>query len=148
MGERFERLAELSVTMCVALKDLYYVEWFVQFWIIRTSFNDLYYVEWFVLRWMIFENLCDAKWFVQLWKNCTTLNGSECDGWFVQRSIMWTRMFIEYRPINECQVWLFEKFNIFYTNLWIDISLIWKYQEKIDSAMPKKLVIKRCFWSL
>ena len=34
---------------------------------------------------------------------------------------------------------------IFYTNLCATFFLIWKYQEEIYSALPQKLVIKRCF---
>ena len=118
----------------ITLNDLYYVEWFVQRWMIFyflakfvgprmicTALKDLYYVEWFGVRWMI----------------CTTLNHLGYDellsiGFLMSARCAYSKKYCK----------------IFYTNLWVDFFLIWKYQEEIFSALPQKLVIKRCFWSL
>ena len=61
--------------ICTALKDLYYVEWFVLRWMICTTLSDLYYVEWFVLRWKIWTTLNDlysVELFAQSWIICST----------------------------------------------------------------------------
>ena len=131
-------------------------------WKICTTLNDLYSFELFVHRSMIcttLNDLCYVEWFLKI---CATLNDSYSFERIVLRWMVQSVMDDLYKEAScglgcllsigllmsaRCD-YLFEKFNIFYTNLWIDISLIWKYQEKIDSAMPKKLVIKRCFWSL
>ena len=162
----------LRWVICTTLNDLNYVAWFVQRWIIcSTALNDLYYVEWFVLRWMIcitlndlynvewfftsLQNLYHLEWLVQprnytalkdlyyvewfgvRWMICTTLNHLGCDellsiGFLMSARCAYSKKYCK----------------IFYTNLWVDFFLIWKYQEEIFSALPQKLVIKRCFWSL
>ena len=151
--------------ICTTLNDLYCVEWFVPRWIICTMLNDLHCVEWYVIRLMIcttFNDLNYVAWFVQRWIICTALNylqysvelivlrwmiRSEMDDLYNVESFG-LRLIIEYRLFNECQVCLFVKILIFYTNLWVDFFLIWKYQEEIFSALPQILFIKRCFWSL
>ena len=136
------------------LNEMYYVEWFVQRWIIcSTTLNYLDYVEWFILRWMIFyfvvkfvrpRMICTAlkdlyyvEWFGVRWMICTTLNHLGYDellsiGFLMSARCAYSKKYCK----------------IFYTNLWVDFFLIWKYQEEIFSALPQKLVIKRCFWSL
>ena len=75
--------------ICTALKDLYYVEWYVLRWMICITFGDLYYVERFELRWMIctaLNYLHRVELFVvQCWMICTTLNEFFYIEWFVQR---------------------------------------------------------------
>ena len=81
--------------ICIALKDFYYVEWFVLRWIICTTLNDLCSVELFVKYWIIstkLNNFYYLEKFVQSWMICTALNDSECDGWTVQHWIIWTKM--------------------------------------------------------
>ena len=112
------------------LNDLYYVKCFLLRWTFCTTLKDLYYVERFVQRWMIctaLNDLYNVEWFVQRWMICTTLN----DFYYIERFV---------------QGWIICK--IFYTNLWVDFLLIWKYQEEIYLPLSQKLVIKRCFWSL
>ena len=94
----------------ITLNDFYYVEWFVQRWIIcSTTLNYLDYVEWFILRWMIFyfvvkfvwprmictalKDLYNVEWFGVRWMICTTLN----------------RWIADYQLFNVYQVCLFEK---------------------------------------
>ena len=130
-----------------ALNNLYSVEWFVQRWIIcSTALNDLYYVEWFLLRWMIFyfvpkfvwtqmiytalKDLYYVEWFGVRWMICTTLNHRNYDellniGFLMSVRCAYSRKYCK----------------IFCTNLWVDFSLIWKYQEEIYSALPLELVI-------
>ena len=157
----------LRWVICTTLNDLYYVEWFVLSWMICTTLNDLYYVrwvnctilndlyyvEWFVQHWMIFyflakfvrpRKICTAltdlyyvEWFGVRWMICTTLNHLGYDellsiGFLMSARCAYSKKYCK----------------IFYTNLWVDFFLIWKYQEEIYSALPQKLVIKRCFWSL
>ena len=123
-----------------------YVEWLVQRWIIWTTLHDLYSVEWFVQRWMIFyflakfvrpRMICAAlkdsyyvEWFGVRWMICTTLNHLGYDellsiGFLMSARCAYSRKYCK----------------IFYTNLWVDFFLIWKYQEEIFSALPQKLVI-------
>ena len=148
-----------SLKICTALNDLYSVELFVQRWIfLRCS------VEWFALRWMIcvtlnnsydvewfftlLQILYDVDWFVQRWKLCTTwMIRCAMDDFY---NVEWfgLQWIIEYRLFNEWCAYSRQYCNIFYANLWVDLFLIWKYQEEIYSALPQKLVIKRCFWSL
>ena len=130
------------------LHDLYSVELFV-----GTALNYLYCVEWFVQRWMIFyflekfvrswviytalKNFDYVEWFGVRWMICTTLNHLGYDellsiGFLMSARCAYSKKYCK----------------IFYTNLWVDFFLIWKYQEEIFSALPQKLVIKRCFWSL
>ena len=138
--------------ICTALNYL-----LVQRWIICTALNDLYYVEWFVQRWMIFyflekfvrswviytalKNFDYIEWFGVRWMICTTLNHL---GWWI-----WDDEFLSIRFLISAR-WSYSKkyCKIFYTKLWVDLFLIWKHQEEIFSALPQKLVIKRCFWSL
>ena len=87
--------------------------------------NDLYSTERFVLRWM----------FGMRSIICTTLNHLGYDellsiGFLINTRCTYSKKYCK----------------IFYTNLWVDFFLIWKYQEEIFSAQPLKLVIKRC-WS-
>ena len=157
--------------ICTTLNDLYYVEWYVLRWMICTTLsdlyyverselrwmnfitlNDLYYVEWFVQRWMIFyflakfvgpRMICTAlkdlyyvEWFGVRWMICTTLNHLGYDellsiGFLMSARCAYSKKYCK----------------IFYTNLWVDFLLTWKYQE-IFLALPQELVIKRCFWSL
>ena len=136
------------------LHDLYSVELFVvHCWIICTTLNDLYYVECFEQRWMIFyflakfvrprmickvlKDLYYVEWFGVRWMICTTLNHLGYDellsiGFLMSLRCAYSKKYCK----------------IFYTNLWVDFFLIWKYQEEIFSALPQKFVIKRCFWSL
>ena len=84
----------------ITLNDLYYVEWFVQRWIIfyfvakfvpprmSSTAKELYSVERFVLRWMIRSAMDD-------------LYNVESFGLRV--------IIIDYWFFNECQVCLFEK---------------------------------------
>ena len=132
-------LCSVEFFVGTALNDLHYVEWFVLRWIIRITLNDfllrckfcttsidLYSVESFVRRWMIrcaMDDFYNVEWFGLQW-------------------------IIEYRLFNEWCAYSRQYCNIFYANLWVDLFLIWKYQEEIYSALPQKLVIKRCFWSL
>ena len=159
--------------ICTTLSDLYYVEWFelrcmicitsnylysvelfvVQRWIIFTTLNDLYYVEWFVQCWMIFYFLSN---FVRPRMICTALTDLYYVEWFGVHGIicaMLTRLgYDELLSIGfliSARCAFSKKYcNIFCTNLWVDFFPIWKYQEEIFSALPEKLVIKRCFWSL
>ena len=160
----------LRLMICTTLNDMYYVEWFVLRWVICTTLNDLnyvawfaqrwiicstalnylYYVEWFVQRWIIFyflakfvglgmiwvalKDLYHVEWFGVRWMICTTLNHLGYDellsiGFLMSARCAYSRKYCK----------------IFYTNLWVDFFLIWKYQEEIYSALPQKLVIKRCF---
>ena len=117
--------------ICITLNDLYNVEWFFTSlqnlyhleWLVQprnyTALKDLYYVEWFGVRWMI----------------CTTLNHL---GYDELLSIGFV--------ISAWCAYLKKYCKIFYTNLWVNFFLIWKYQEEIFLAQPLKLVIKRC-WS-
>ena len=145
---------ELRYMICTALNYLYSVELFVaQRWTIVTRLVVLYYDEWFAQRWMIFyflekfvrpRMICTAlkdlyyvEWFGVRWMICTTLNHLGYDellsiGFLMSARCAYSRKYCK----------------IFYTNLWVDFFLIWKYQEEIFSALPQKLVIKRCFWSL
>ena len=151
--------------ICTALKDLYYVERFVLRWMICTTLNDLYSVEWFVQGWIIcstalndsynvewiftsLQNLYDLEWLLQprnytalkdlyyfecfgvQWMICTTLNHLDYDQLLTIGFLMSARCAYS---IKYCK--------IFCTNLWVDFSLIWKYQEEIYSALPQKLVI-------
>ena len=136
------------------LHDLYSVELFVQRWIIcSTVLNYLYYVEWFVLRWMIFYLL--AK-FVRPRMICAALKDLYYVEWFrVRWMICITLIHLDYDELLSIDFLMSvrcaysKKYcKIFYTNLWVEFFLIWKYQEKIFLALPQKLVIKRCFWSL
>ena len=71
--------------ICTALKDLYYVEWFVLRWMICITLNDLHYVEWFVLRWKIWTTLNDmyyVEWILLRWMICITLNDLYNVEWF------------------------------------------------------------------
>ena len=126
-----------------ALSYLYSVKLFaVQRWIICTTLNDLYYIEWFVLRWMIYTTLSD---FLLPRNICATSNDLYSVERFVLTWMVWSakydfynvesfglRWIVEYRLFNKCQMCLFEKYcKIFYTNLWVDFFLIWKYQEEI-----------------
>ena len=111
--------------ICIALKDFYYVEWFVLRWIICTTLNDLCSVELFVQYWIIctkLNNLYYVEWFVHRWIIFTTLKNLYKVEWFVQPWMIWSAMdelyniesfglrwIIEYRLFNECQVCLFEK---------------------------------------
>ena len=123
-------------------------------WKICTAFyNDLYNVERFVLRWMIFyfaakfvrrrmicialKDLYDVEWFAVRWMICTTLNHLDYDELLSIRFLMSSRCAYSRKYCN-----------IFYTNLWVDFFLIWKYQEEIFSTLLQKLFIKRCFWSI
>ena len=150
----------LRWVICTTLNDLYYVEWFVLSWMICTTLNDLYYVrwvnctilndlyyvEWFVQHWMIFyflakfvrpRKICTAltdlyyvEWFGVRWMICTTLNHLGYDellsiGFLMSARCAYSKKYCK----------------IFYTKLWVDFSLIWKYQEEIFSALPQKLVI-------
>ena len=121
---------------------------------ISISLKDLYNVEWFFTS---LQNLWEAEWSVQRWKICTTSNDSDSDGWFVHNSmiqcwIIWATFSHELLSIgflmSARRAYSTKYCKIFYTNLWADFLLIWKYQEEIFSALPQKLVIKRCFWSL
>ena len=115
----------LRLMICFTLDDLYNVEWFfnslVRRRMICIALKDLYNVEWFGVRWMI----------------CTTLNHLDYNELFS----------IDFLMSARC-AYLRKYCKIFYTNLWIDLFLIWKYQEEIYSALPQKLVIKRCFLPL
>ena len=83
----------------ITLNDLYYVEWFVQRWMIfyfvakfvpprmTCTAKELYSVERFVLRWMIRSAMDD-------------LHNVESFG---------LRLIVDYRLLNECQVCLFDK---------------------------------------
>ena len=158
---------------CTTLNDLHWVEWYVLRWMIWTTLHDLYsvelfvqcwiicstaliylyYVEWFVQRWMIFyflakfvrprmictelKNLYYVEWFRVRWMICTTLNNLCYNGLLSIGFLMSARCAYSKKYCK-----------IFYTNLWVDFFLIWKYQEEIFSALPQKFVIKRCFWSL
>ena len=160
--------------ICTTLKDLNYVEWFVQRWIIcstlnelnyvawfaqcwiicSTALNDLYYVEWFVLRWMICTMLNDclrrckicttsndlySQGIVQRWKICTTLKiRSAMDDLHKVKSFGLRLIVIDFLMSARC-AYSRKYCKIFCTNLWVDFSLIWKYQEY--SAQPQKLVI-------
>ena len=122
------------------LNDLCGVELFVQRWVIRTVLNNLYYIEWFEVRWMIFttlKNLYDTEWFGVRWMICATLNHLDYDeflsiGFLMSVKCAYSRKYCK----------------IIYTNLWVDFFLICIYQKNIYLALPQKLVIKRCFWSL
>ena len=152
--------------ICRALKDLYYVEWFVLHWICITL-NDLHYVKRFVLRWMIWTtlydlysielfvqrwmicitlNLYDVEWFAKRWKICITLNDLECGGWFLQCWILDYNelLSIGFLMSSRC-AYLRKHGKIFYTKLWFDFFLSWKCQEEIYSVLPQKLVIKSQF---
>ena len=155
----------LGWVICTTLNDLNYVAWFAQrylysvelfvilHWIICTMLNNLYYVEWFAQRWVIFyflakfvrprmtctalKDLSYVEWFRVRWVICTTLNHLGYDellsiGFLMSARCAYSKKYCK----------------IFYTNLWVDFFLIWKYQEEIFSALPQKFVIKRCFWSL
>ena len=152
--------------ICIMLNDLYYIDWFVlrwmiwttlhdlysvelfvvHCWIICTTLNDLYYVECFEQRWMIFyflakfvrprmickvlKDLYYVEWFGVRWMICTTLNHLGYDellsiGFLMSARCAYSKKYCK----------------IFYTNLWVDFFLIWKYQEEIFSALPQKLVI-------
>ena len=126
--------------ICTTLNDLYYVEWFVQHWMICNSLNYMYYVEWYVLHSYF------SEWFVQHWMICTALNDSDYAGWFVQRWIIWTTMSIHFLLSAGC-AYSWKHYIIFYSNCWVKLFLIWKYQEEIYSALPQKLIIKISFWS-
>ena len=137
----------LRWVICTTLNDLNYVAWFAQRWIIcSTALNYLYYVEWFVQRWIIFyflakfvglgmiwvalKDLYHVEWFGVRWMICTTLNHLGCDellsiGFLMSARCAYSKKYCK----------------IFYTNLWVDFFLIWKYQEEIFSALPQKLVI-------
>ena len=161
----------------ITLNDLYHVEWFLLRWMIWTTLNDSYSVElfvqhriirrysveWFVLRLMIcftlddlynvewffnslvrrrmiciaLKDLYNVEWFGVRWMICTTLNHLDYNELFS----------IDFLMSARC-AYLRKYCKIFYTNLWIDLFLIWKYQEEIYSALPQKLVIKRCFLPL
>ena len=155
------------------MDDLYCIEWLVLRWMICIMLNDLYYVEWFVLRWMIWTTLHDShsvELFVQHWIICSTvLNYLYYVEWFVQRWMIFYFLvkFVPRRMICTAlkDVYYVQWFGVwwmicttfnhlgydellsigFSTNPWVDFS--W-YQEEIFSALPQKLVIKRCFWSL
>ena len=118
--ERFE----LRWMICTALNYLHRVELFVvQRWMICTTLNEFYYVEWFVQRWMIFYFV--AK-FVPLQMTCTAK-----ELYNVERLVIGFLMSARCTSSRtSCK--------IFCTNLWIDFSLTWKYQEY--SALPLKLV--------
>ena len=139
--------------ICTTLHDLHSVELFVQCWIICTTLNGLYYVKWLVQRWMNFYFL--AK-FVRPWMICTALKDLCCIEWFRARWIICTTLnHLGYNELLSIGFLMSTRcayskkcYKIFYTNLWVDFLLIWKYQEEIFSALPQKLVIKRCFWSL
>ena len=161
--------------ICITLNDLYYVEWFVlrwkiwttlndlysvelfaQSWIIcSTALNDLYYVEWVLLRWMILQNLYHLKWLVQP-RNYTALKDLYYVEWFGVRWMICTTLnhlgydeLLSIGFLMSARCAYSKKYcKIFYTNLWVDFFLIWKYQEEIFLALPQKFVIKRCFWSL
>ena len=90
------------------LNDLYYVERFVLRWKICTALEDLYYFELFRVRWMIY----------------TTLNHLDCNGLLSIGFLMSARCTYSGK---DCK--------IFYTNLWVDCFLIWKYQEEICSPV-------------
>ena len=139
--------------ICTALSGMYCVEWLVLRGMIWTTLYNLYSVELFVQRWIICSTalnyLCDLEWFVQHWLICTSLNDSECDGWFLQRWIIWATMNYWVSALTSARCAYSKKYcKIFCTNLWVDFFLVWKYQEEKCSALPQKLVIKRCFWSL
>ena len=159
--------------ICIRLSDLYYVEWFklrcmictalrylysvelfvILHWVICTMLNNLYYVEWFAQRWVMFyflakfvrprmictalKDLSYVERFRVRWVICTTLNHLGYDELLSIGFLMSGR-----------RVYSKKYCKIFHTNLWVDFSLICKYQEEIFSALPQKLVIKKCFWSL
>ena len=145
--------------ICITLNDLYYVEWFVLRWMICirwmicTTLSDLSYTENFELRWMIctaLNYLHSAELFVvERWMICTTLND------FLLRCKIcatWNDLYIVERFIQRWMIrsamndlYNVESFGLFCTNLFADFFLICKYQEEICSALPQKLVIKRCF---
>ena len=150
----YAELYELRYMICTALNYLYSVELFVVHrWITCTRLNDLYYDEWFAQRWMIFYFL--AK-FVRSWMICTALKDLYYVEWFgVWWMICTTLNHLGYNELLSIGFLMSTRcayskkcYKIFYTNLWVDFLLIWKYQEEIFSALPQKLVIKRCFWSL
>ena len=86
--------------------------------------NDLYSVKKFVLRWMIRSAMYDLY-------NVESFGLDELlsIGFLMSARCAYSKKY--------CKV--------FHTNLWADFFLIWKYQEEIFSALPQKLVIKRCF---
>ena len=142
--------------ICITLNDLYYVEWFVQRCIIWQSWiicsaalndlyyeNDFYYDEWFVLCWMISTMLND---FLLCCKICTT-SIDLCSQGIIQM-ICTTLNHLDYWVLlsigflmSARSAYLRKYCKTFCTNLWVDFSLIWKYQEEIYSALPQKLVI-------
>ena len=141
---------ELGCMICKAWNYLYSVELFVLRWMICITLNDLYNVEWFFtslqnlyhLEWLVqprnytaLKDLYYVEWFGVRWMICTTLNHLGYDellsiGFLMSARCAYSRKYCK----------------IFCTNLWVDFSLIWKYQEY--STIPHKLVIQRCFWSL
>ena len=139
--------------ICTTVNDLYYVEWYTLRWMICTAaLNYLYSVESSVQRWMICTTLNDLhniEWFLLRWKICTTLNNSESEWWCRTLNHLDYDELLSIGFLMSAGCAYLRKYcTIFYTNLWVYFFLICKYQEKIYSALPQKLVIKRCFWSL
>ena len=137
--------------ICTAFSnDLCSVERFALRWIICNTLNDLYYVEWFVLRWMIFDFLAKP---VRPRKICTALTDLYYVEWFGVRWMICTTLnYLGYDKfigllMSDRYAYSKKHCKIFYTNLWVDFFLTWKYQE-IFLALPQEWVIKKCFWSL
>ena len=98
------------------LNDLYYVERFAIRRMICTTLKDLYNVELFLLRWKIFtalKYLYYVKWFGVRWMICTTLNHLDYDRLLNIGFLMSARCACSRKYCK-----------IFYTNLWVDFFLI------------------------
>ena len=96
------------------LNDLYDVEWFF------TSMQNLYHLQWLVQprNYTVLKDLYYVEWFGVQWMICTTLNHLGYDellsiGFLMSARCAYSRKYCK----------------IFCTNLWVDFSLIWKYQE-------------------
>ena len=83
----------MSAPVLIQIITEYYVEWFLQRWMICATLNDLYYtlndlyyVERFAIRRMIcttLKDLYNVELFLLRWKLCTTLNDLYCVERFV-----------------------------------------------------------------
>ena len=151
----------LRWVICTMLNDLNYVAWFEQRWIIcSTALNYLYYVEWFLFRWKICTTL---NGFLLLCKICENQNDLYSVERFALRRMIRILMDDLYITpwYNVESIWATFRHEllsigflmslrcaystkygkIFYTNLWAEFLLVWKYQEEVFSALSQKLVI-------